>query len=289
MAITTFKKYVPLLDETYQQASVTSVLDGSAELVSEGANAGELVIPKISMQGLASYSRSSGYAAGEVTLTNETVLCNFDRGRMFSVDSLDSEETAGLAFGALSGEFIRTKVAPELDAFRFATYAQTSGVGAATPATLSTGAQVVAALRAALNAMDADEVTYEGRYLFISGALLALVEDMDTTASRAVMSRFAGVIPVPTTRFYSKITQRTGGTGEEAGGYAKATDGVALNFMIVQKDAVIQFSKHVAPKVISPEQNPDADAWKFGYRHVGVADVYENKVAGVYVHAVPAA
>ncbi len=285
MAISTFTKVVPLLDETYQHSSVTAVLDGSSELITEGANAGELVIPKISMQGLASYSRSGGYASGEVSLTNETVLCNFDRGRMFSVDSLDNEETAGLAFGALSGEFIRTKVAPELDAFRFATYAQATGVGAPTPAALATGEDVVAALRVALNAMDAAEVAYENRYLFIGGGLLALVEDMDTTTSRAVMDRFAAVIPVPTTRFYTKITQRTGGAGEEAGGYVKAADGACINFMIVQKDAVIQFSKHVQPKVIAPEQNPDADAWKFGYRHVGIAEVYENKAAGVYVHA----
>lgn len=286
MSITTFKKYVPLLDEAYQQASVTSVLDGSPELAQEGANAGELVIPKLSMDGLAAYSRASGYAAGDVSLTNETVLCNFDRGRMFTVDALDNEETAGVAFGRLSGEFIRTKVAPELDAFRFATYAQTQGIGAATAAELTTANAVITELRAALNTMDADEVPYENRYLFINGGLLALVEDMDTNKSRAVMSRFEQVIAVPDTRFYTKITQRDGTTeGQTAGGYAKADDGVKINFMIIQKDALIQYSKHIAPKVISPEQNPDADAWKFGYRHVGIADVYENKVAGVYLHA----
>ena len=32
-------------------------------------------------------------------------------------------------------------------------------------------------------------------------------------------------------------------------------------------------------------RNPDADAWKFGYRTVGIADVYENKLAGIYCHA----
>ena len=43
-------------------------------------------------------------------------------------------------------------------------------------------------------------------------------------------------------------------------------------------------SKHLAPKVIPPEANPAADAWKFGYRMVGIADAYENKVAGIYLH-----
>ena len=45
---------------------------------------------------------------------------------------------------------------------------------------------------------------------------------------------------------------------------------------------MIQFEKHVSPKVITPENNPDADAYKFGYRNVGIADVYENKVKGIY-------
>ena len=35
---------------------------------------------------------------------------------------------------------------------------------------------------------------------------------------------------------------------------------------------------------LDPEQNPAADAWKFGYRVNGIADVFKNKKAGVYAH-----
>lgn len=41
------KSYVPLMDEVYRNASVTADLDGNAELVRAGANANELVIPKL--------------------------------------------------------------------------------------------------------------------------------------------------------------------------------------------------------------------------------------------------
>ena len=61
------------------------------------------------MDGLGDYSRNSGYIDGDVTLTNETVKFNYDRGRAFSVDNMDTEETAGVAFGRLAAEFIRTK------------------------------------------------------------------------------------------------------------------------------------------------------------------------------------
>ena len=282
--ISLFEQYVPLLDEVYKEASKTDVLDGNPELIRMGANANELIIPKMTMDGLADYSRNGGYVGGDVTLTNETVVCNFDRGRMFTVDTMDDAETAGVAFGMLAGEFIRTKVAPELDAFRFATYACATGVSTDN-GTLTTGEEVVAALRIATNSMDEAEVPMEDRILFITPTLHGLIQDMDLVNSREVLGRFAQVIPVPQTRFYTAITQKDGTTsGETVGGYAKAEWGQEINFMVVHKGAVIQFPKHISPKVVSPEMNPDADAWKFGYRQVSVAQVYDNKAAGVYVH-----
>lgn len=293
-SIAKFKKYVPLLDEVYKQAALTSVLDSDASLAQEGANANEIIIPKIDMDALGDYDRNSGYTNGDVTLTNETVKFNYERGRMFSVDAMDNEETAGIAYGKLASEFIRTKVAPEGDAFRFATYAGTSGISkVATPATLSTGADVINALRAATNEMDEDEVTYEKRYLFITPTLKGLIDDLDTTKSKEVLSRFEQVILVPQTRFYTAIDMLDGkSSGETKGGYKRHakgsetgdTNGADINFMIIQKDAVMQYNKHIAPKVVTPEQNQTADAWKFGYRKYGLADVYENKVAGIYLH-----
>ena len=278
------KVYTNLLDEVYQQSALTAVLESDASLARQGANANEIVIPKLSMDGLADYSRNSGYVNGDVTLNWETVQFNYERGRMFSVDNMDNEETQNIAFGRLAGEFIRTKVVPELDAFRFATYAATTGAGTATGA-LATGADVIAALRTATSAMDEAEVPMEDRHLFITPTLLGPVEDMDTTKSKEVLARFASITKVPQTRFYSVIELLDGkSSGEEKGGYKKAELGVELNFEIIHKPAVLQFTKHAVPKVISPEMNQDADAWKYGYRNYGLCDTYENKVAGIYVH-----
>ncbi len=277
--ITLAKNFVPLLDEVYKNASLTAKLDGAADLAQQGANANELIIPMLDMQGLANYSRNSGYVAGDVTLTNETVKCNFDRGRMFTVDTMDDQETAGIAFGRLAGEFIRTKVVPELDAFRFAAYCAADGI-TKKEETLADGTQVLAALRVATTAMDEAEVPMENRHLFITPTLYGMISDLDTTKSREVLESFASITKVPQTRFYTAIQQEADG----AGGFKKTpSTGADLNFMVVHKDALIQYEKHVAPKIISPEQNQDADAWKFGYRNVGIAQVYKNKTAGVYV------
>ena len=286
-AITLAKIFIPILDKIYKNASLTSVLDGNPELVRQGASYNEMIIPKIAMQGLADYSRNGGYVNGDVTLTNETVKCNFDRGRMFQVDSMDNLETAGIAFGQLAGEFLRTKVVPELDAFRFASYAGTTGISKISAgASLTTGEAAIAAIRVGNSKMDEDEVDPNNRYLFITPTLLGLIQDMETTKSKEVLQNFAGIRKVPQSRFYKAISQYDGSTsGEEAGGYVKdSTSGCDINFMIIEKSAVIQFEKHVAPKIITPDQNQNADAYKFGYRNVGIADVYDNKVAGIYLH-----
>ena len=278
------KIYTNLLDEVYKNSALTAVLESDASLARAGANANEIVIPKLSMSGLADYKRNSGYVNGDVTLNWETVQFNYERGRMFQVDDMDNEETQNIAFGRLAGEFIRTKVVPELDAFRFAKYAAVTGAGAAT-GTLATGADVIAALRTATSSMDEAEVPMEDRHLFITPTLLGLVEDLDTNKSKEVLSRFATITKVPQTRFYSAIKLNDGtSSGEEAGGYVKASGAVDINFEIIHKPATLQFTKHAVPKIISPEQNQDADAWKYGYRNYGLCDTYENKAAGIYVH-----
>ena len=64
----------------------------------------KILIPKMSMQGLANYNKQTGYVAGDVTLEYETKKCTYDRGRMFTVDAMDNIESAGVAFGRLSGD-----------------------------------------------------------------------------------------------------------------------------------------------------------------------------------------
>lgn len=283
-SITKFKKYIDKLDEVYKQSSKTAILDGDTSLVRAGANTNEIVIPKLSMDGLADYSRNSGYVSGDVTLTNETVQFNYDRGRKFNVDAMDNEETAGVAFGKLSSEFIRTKVVPEMDAFRFATYAGISGISKATAATYSTGADWLTALQTAQSTMDDDEVPEEGRILFITPTGYNAIMNVDTNKSKEVMSSFSQVVKVPQSRFYTAIDLNDGTTsGEEAGGYAKASGGKDINFMVIHKPALLQYPKHTVNKVISPEANQESDGWLFFYRAYGLADVYENKVAGIYL------
>lgn len=291
--IAKFKKYIDKLDEVYALASLTADLDGDTSLVQAGANANEIIIPKMSMDGLGDYDRNSGYTSGDVTLTNETVTMNYDRGRKFSIDNMDDEETAGVAFGRLASEFVRTKATPEIDAFRFAKYAGTNGISKVEAgATLADGNAVLAALVAAVNKMDEDEVPQEGRILYITPSHYNAVHAVDTTKSREILAGFDKIVKVPQRRFYTAIDLYDGktdnsssdGVNEKVGGYVKAETAKEINFMIIQKGAVLQYPKHIVDKVISPDDNQTSDSWLFFYRNYGLADVYENKVAGIYLH-----
>jgi hypothetical protein len=286
-SITKFKKYIDKLDEVYKMASLTADLESDATLVKDGSNTNEIVIPKMTMDGLADYSRNTGYVTGSVTLTYETVTFNYDRGRKFNIDAMDNEETAGVAFGKLASEFVRTKTTPEQDAFRFAKYAQTSSIGTA-EAEITDASALMTAIITAETAMDEAEVLPENRFLYITPTKKNLILALDTTKSKEVLEDFAKVVAVPQSRFYTKIKLLSGGNGEEAGHYTKASDGKDINFMIIQKDAVMQYTKHKVSKIITPEINQtDLDGYIFFFRAYGLTDVYENRVKGIYVHTKP--
>ena len=282
-SISLFKKYVDKLDEVYKQSSLTADLDADSTLVQAGANANEIIIPKMSMDGLGDYSRNDGYVNGDVTLTNETVKFNYERGRKFGVDRQDNAETAGVAFGRLGAEFTRTKAVPEMDAFTFSQIAQTEDISSVT-GEYTTGQNWLDALVVAGSQMDEDEVPAEGRILYITPTGYNVIHAVDTNKSREILASFSKIVKVPQTRFYTKITLNDGTTaGQKAGGYVKAVDGKDINFLIVQKSAVIKYPRILVNKIVSPDDNQTDDKWLFFYRAYGLVDVYENKVAGVYL------
>jgi hypothetical protein len=200
---------------------------------------------------------------------------------------MDNEETQGVLVGRLLGEYVRTKVVPELDAFRFAKFAQeafavNSTVGGYVAANLTNGITALAAVRAGITKLDDNEVPPEGRFLFITPTLLGQIEDLKTDESRAALAGLT-IVKVPQSRFYTGITQDAGATAS-AGGYTKASTAADINFMLVSNTAPVIFTKHLVSDILDPAVNPDADAWVMKYRSYGLAEVLENKVAGIYTH-----
>lgn len=278
------KNFVPLLDEVYQNASVTADLTSDPKMAKAGANAKEIVYPQISVTGLGDYDRNSGYTQGAVDLKWVSTEYNYDRGAKLSVDTMDNQETYNIAFGMAGAELMRTKVAPEADAFTFATLAAIEGISIGEAKALADAAAFMDALLEATNQMDNDEVPQEGRFLYATTTLLNSLLMMDTYKSKELLARFAVKKGVPQSRFYTAIDLLDGKSeGEEAGHYAKAAAGKDINFMIIHKPAIIKHDKHVVSNVIPASMNADADADIVKYRKYGLVDVYKNKLAGIYL------
>lgn len=282
-------KFLPILDEIYKAASLTAALDALTKPVDFGG-ANEVKIFKTSMVGLGTYSRSTGFPAGDVTGTWETLQLSIERGREFVVDRMDNEETLGQAFGTLVGEFMRTQVVPEVDAYRFATYADGAGQVVASAATLASGS-VLAAIDVASAALDHAEVPQEGRRLYVSDGVFNFIKGALTrswTNEQGVERRVFGldgmpVIMVPQNRFRTEIALNAGATSS-AGGFAPGVGADDINFLMLHPTAREQVTKLAIPKIFSPDENQTQDAWKFQFRLYHDAWVYDNKADGIYLH-----
>lgn len=280
-------KYEPILDEVYKRESLSAILDTANSNIS-WVGAETVKVAKMTLNGLANYSRNSGFVQGSETLTWETLKLQQDRGISFQVDAMDDEETLGIAFGRVAGEFVRVHEVPEIDAYRFAKYA-----AAVTPvkANITIGTTDLPSLiDTATMAMDEAEVPYDGRILFVSPTAYAGLKAKitrylanETTVQRNIeMYNDMRVITVPQSRFNTAITLND---GTSAFGFAPTAGGFPINFMIVHPTAVAQVIKHRVPRIWTPDQNLNADAYKFDFRVYHDAFVLENKVGGIYVHA----
>jgi hypothetical protein len=245
------KKFVPVIDDIYKNASFTAQLD-TPQMPGWFGGANEIKVLKASTTGLGNYSRANGYAGGDVTASWETMTLSQERGKEISVDRMDNEETLGLTFGYVVGNFMRDHVIPELDAYRFSVYATKAG-GTAT-ATL-TKSDILTAIDTAGVSMDAAEVPVDGRILYVNSNLKpALSEAIGRTLANestvnTLVQNYNGmpIVYVNPGRFYSQTTLND---GTSSYGYTKTeSTGKDLNFLIIRKDAVVQGVKFSLPNL----------------------------------------
>ena len=62
-----------------------------------------------------------------------------------------------------------------------------------------------------------------------------------------------------------------------------------INYMVVEKSAVIKFDKHVASRVFSPDELENLDSYMMKYRKYGIVELLDNKLDSVHVSCAPLA
>lgn len=270
------------LDRVLAQESVTNWAELNGNRVKyNGGN--EVKIGKLDMSGLADYDRATGYEDGDVNLTWETHKFRYDRGRKFSIDAMDVDESNFLVTASdVMAEFVRTISVPEVDLIRIAGMAQKAGKSVDVETTIDTDPLkafkdgIVAVRDSGYAGQLVAHVTYdflnklELKFANQLSEVTFSVAGIDTT-----FKAIDGVALIPTTsdRMHSDV-EATLDNVEAAG--------VPLAFLITGKDVPIAVAKHNPVRTFTPEQNQDADAYVLNYRIYHDIWVEDNKVDAVY-------
>lgn len=283
MAINTIsfaEKMTAEMDQAIVQKPVTGFLADNA-LRSKFIGAQTVLVPELEVSGLGDYDRDSGFVRGAVTVGSRPYTLTMDRGRSFQLDSEDHDEAgiAGLA-GQVLGEFVRTQVVPEIDAYnlsRLASLAETKNqTVTGTPATQAFK-MFIDAVGKVQNVIGYDEELVA----FVDGKMWAAFQSSAELTRQIAVSDFrrgevtvsvrsinsVAILPVPDSRMKTAFTFQDGMTsGEEAGGFAPAEGAKSIGMLVMPRRAASLVKKTEKIRVFEPDQNPAADAWKFDYR-----------------------
>lgn len=290
------------LDQVAIQEILTGYMDKNAGKVKYNGGK-EVKIPVITTSGLGDYARGSanGYAGGDIKLEYKTHEMTQDRGRKFTLDAMDVDESNFVATaGSVMGEFQRTHVVPEIDAYRLSALA-TTAMGVAgdanakysyTPAKETVLSEIKKGIKVVrengYNGQLVIHVTYDTLLAIEEASLAKLgtvtfsVGGIDTTVPAIDK---CPLIVTPQNRMYSAIKLNDGTTsGQEAGGYEKGTSAIDANFIIVPVDVPIAVTKQDKMRIFDPETNQNANAWAMDYRRYHDLWVLENKKNSVYAN-----
>ena len=292
-------KYLPLLDEVYKENAKSAILDADASMVRETEDANVVKINKVDMDGLGNYSKTDGYPVGSINSDWETWTFSNDRGRRFNLDKMDNLENLGMAFLGMTGQFLRTKVIPEKDAYTFATIASATGV--TNKSEDLTSNSVKTSFEASIAALGEKEVDEGNMVIFCTPTVKGKLESELTRTLPSGETEYGQklnyfndipLIAVPQTRFYTAIDLLDGkSSGETAGGYKKhavssASGDVAganINYIIMDRAAAVGIQKNAVTQIFAPEVNQLHDGWTFNYRFYYDTFTFENKTGGIIV------
>lgn len=295
------KIFQPALDKQVVQEATTGWMELNSNLVKyNGGN--EVKLPDIVMDGLGDYDRANGFVKGNVTLTWKTYSLTQDRGRTFSIDAMDVDETAFVATaGTVMGEFQRVQVVPEIDAYRYSKLA-TLAIGAGQTRDLAvTEANVLVEILDDLAKME-DAIGAKDVIITMSPVTANLLSKAGKDLiNKAVLAKGGlsvevqalndnPIVKAPSKLLKTAFTFNDGVTaGQEAGGFAVAVGAKEINWIISTKDAPIAISKTDKVRTFSPDVNQDADAWKIDYRKYHDLWVPASKLTSIYANTKPSA
>lgn len=303
MAINTLQysqQFQTVLDAQMLASATSAFMEANAGQVKY--DGGDTVhIPEISMQGLAKYDRDEGFNQGSVTLKFNPYKMTQDRGRTFQLDSMDVNETNFVATaGTVMGEFQRTQVIPEIDAYR---YSKIAALATAENKVTTGFTPAVATILEKLEAeiTDIQDVVGEdeGLIIVMSTKLRTILNNADKFNRYLNVAEFKNgsvnttvksfndipILGVPSARMKTAYVFNDGKTAnQQAGGFKADTTAKDINWIIMPQRAPIAVSKTDKVRVFTPDINQKADAWKIDYRKYHDLWIPKNRFAAIRVN-----
>ena len=231
------------------------------------------MIPDVDFVGLVDYDRDTGFARGSMTINHTSYTLTQDRARSIQIDREDMDETgvANLA-GQILGEYVRTQVVPECDSHVLSTI---FGVATANSNTTTyTAGEELTQLTTAINGVRKTAGYDEELVAFVESDFYAALENSKDISRMITVSDFKkgdidlkvksinGVALIPVTPDRMKSAYED----DAKGGLKPTTGAKQIRLIVMPKSGAHLVKKTEKMRVFTPEQNLDADAYKFDYR-----------------------
>ncbi|MBQ8303471.1 MAG: hypothetical protein IJX79_00765 [Clostridia bacterium] len=273
-SIETAIAYTGELDKMFAQKSATGFFADN-NLTAKFVGGKTVMIPDVEFQGLADYDRNTGFSRGAIRVANTSYTMKMDRARSLQIDREDMDESgiANLA-GKILGEYVRTKVIPECDAYvlsKLAGLAQSRGntVEADFEKPFKTLVKLIQKVQSVVG-YDEELVA------FVDSIMYAQLQNSEEFSRFITVSEFkqgeinlkvnslngVAIIPVVNERMKTAYDF----VANEAGGFTPAENAKEILMLVCPKKGAHLVKKTENMRIFSPEQNLDADAYKFDYR-----------------------
>ena len=273
------------LDKVIEQSATTAWMTANASRVKYNGGK-EVKIAKLALDSLSDYSRASGFAEGDIDLTWQTHEFEYDRGRKFTLDPMDIDESNFvLTASEVMGEFARTKVVPEVDLVRIAKLSQATTpvpVTATEDNALSLFLDGIVAIR---DSGYSGQLVAHVRYDFMKLLQLRFANQLSsvTFSIGGVDTTFPSIdgvalIPTVSGRMWTDVEK-----DEVTLVIAPSDTAEQIEFLIAGATVPLAIAKHEKIRTFSPEQYQDKNAWAMDYRIYHDLFVEDNQVDAVYV------
>lgn len=276
-------KVIPGLYQQYAYLSQTAWMEANANRLGASYRGGKyLYLTEMIVEGMANYDRQLGYVNGNVTGDKTQFLMTQDRGRRFTIDYIDNDETGFLLSVAnVLAEYNRSHVIPEIDCYRISkmyadvlaaapTHVSAAGISDAT--ITETLVDDIAAIRDVVGPgvplvimMSGLVQKFFGREWIHNLDYVSLNAGVVTTKVRAIDGD--PFIILPSARMKSAYTFYDGiSAGQEAGGFIVAGGALDIKWIITPSDGPVAVMKQDKTRVFDPNTNQQANAWAVDHR-----------------------